>query len=444
VELTIEKLVYGGDGLARVAGPDGRRKTVFVPLVLPGERVDVTVVDERPGFARARLDRVITPAPERTSPPCPYFGECGGCHYQHATYDAQLRYKANILQETVERIAKIKLPEIVTHASPPLNYRNRTRMKVSPLSSGDTRFAIGYYRLASHSLLPVKECPISSPLINRAIQAVWSMAATHELPKGMSEIEFFSDHDDRSLLIELLTDPGSDERQLPEFAKQLKTTLPDIAGIASIPRNPTALPNDTVAAPELEPSSPGTPLMLADHGSLQYKVGEFSYRVSAGAFFQTNRFIIEKLLDLVTAKASGKLGLDLYAGVGLFTLPLAKSFERVTAVESSPASFRDLVANAPATVKAIESTTELFLENFRGSKPDYVVVDPPRAGLGKRVIKGLAKLSPKQIAYVSCDPSTLSRDLLALAAAGYRVTQAHLVDLFPQTFHIESVLRLER
>lgn len=443
MELSIEKLVYGGDGLARLDGDDGRRKTVFVALVLPGEQVEAAVVDERPGFARARLEKVVVPALERVSPPCPYFGECGGCHYQHATYEAQLRYKTTILQETVERIAKIKLPEVTAHGSPPLNYRNRTRMKVAPALGGDAKFSIGYYRLASHSLLPVKECPISSALINRGIEAIWSLAAKHELPKGLAEVEFFADHDDRFVLIEFVTEQGFDERHLREFAKQLKTSVTQIAGITVVPRNRVET-DGAAAAPELDSPVPGSPLMLTGSGSLQYKAGEFAYRVSAGAFFQTNRFLTQALLDLVTADASGKLALDLYAGVGLFTLPLAKSFERVTAVESAPASFRDLVANAPATVKPIESTTELFLENFRGSKPDFVVVDPPRSGLGKRVVKELIKLAPRQITYVSCDPSTLSRDLPALVAAGYRVTKAHMVDLFPQTFHIESVIRLVR
>jgi 23S rRNA (uracil1939-C5)-methyltransferase len=443
LELTVEKLVYGGDGLARVEGPDGRRKAVFVPLVLPGEKVDVTVVDERPGFARARLERIIAPARERTSPPCPYFGECGGCHYQHATYEAQLHYKAQILRETVERIAKITLPEIATHASPPLNYRNRTRMKIAAVTNGETKFAIGYYRLGSHTLLPVKECPISSPLINRALQALWSLAATHVMPKGLAEIEFFANHDDTALLIEFLTDPGSQEKDLRDFAKQLRSALPEISGIATLARNPHE-PTDTVAAPELAAEEAGKPVMLAGSASLQYKVADFNYRVSAGSFFQTNRFLTETLLGLVTENASGKLALDLYAGVGLFTLPLAKHFERVTSVESSPASFHDLVANAPATVKPVESTTEEFLQKFKGSKPDFVVADPPRSGLGKRVVKNLVALAPKQIAYVSCDPSTLSRDLPALAVAGYRVAKADLVDLFPQTFHIESVLRLER
>ncbi len=439
----IEKLVYGGDGLARIDSDGGKKKTVFVPLVLPGERVEASVVEERPGFARARLDRVLEPAAMRAAAPCPYFGECGGCHLQHATYEAQLQSKATVLRETVARIAKIELPEIATHASPPLNYRNRTRMKIAAVHGQPTNFAIGYYRMASHSLLPVRECPISSPLINRAIKAMWSLAETHELPQGLAEIEFFVDEEDRVLLLEFMTDPSSDESQLRKFAQAVKAALPEIVGIAAIPRV-RSTSNDTVAAPELENQSADQPVMLVGKSSLKYTVGEFSYQVSAGAFFQTNRFVTQKLVELVTHGISGRHALDLYAGAGLFTLPLAKHFERVTAVEASPVSFADLSANIPATAKAVEATSETYLQNFRGSKPDYVVVDPTRSGLGKKVVAALVKLAPQHIAYVSCDPSTLSRDLPGLLAAGYRVTQAHLIDLFPQTFHIESVLHLER
>jgi 23S rRNA (uracil1939-C5)-methyltransferase len=327
-------------------------------------------------------------------------------------------------------------------ASPPLHYRNRTRMKVRR-GTGATKFDIGYYRLGSHALLPVKECPISSPLINRAVQALWSMAATHELPAGVAEIEFFADDQDASLFIEFLTGPDFDEKALREFAKQLRSTLPQITGIAALSRTRTK-DEESVAAPELEATASGKPLMLAGTPSLQYQVGELSYRVSAGSFFQANRFLAGKLVELATADASGNFAVDLYAGVGLFTVKLAQTFERVTAVESSPASFRDLAANAPAHVKPMESTTEDFISRFKGQKPDFVHVDPPRAGLGKRVVNGLTKLAPKHIVYVSCDPSTLARDLSGLAAAGYKVTRAHMVDLFPQTFHLETVLRLAR
>jgi 23S rRNA (uracil1939-C5)-methyltransferase len=345
------------------------------------------------------------------------------------------------LREAVERIAKIQLPEIQNHASPPLRYRNRTRLKIAPTDNGESKFAIGYYRMGSHALLPIKECPISSPLINRAIQAVWLIAAIYELPRGLSEIEFFADDSDSSLLVEFLCEQRFDERQLRDFAKGLRSELLQITGIIALPRMSS---HETVAAPELDAESAGKPLVLAGISSLQNRVGEFAYRVSAGSFFQSNRFLTQKLVDLAIANASGRMALDLYAGVGLFTVPLAQKFERVTAVEASPASFRDLVANSPGNVKSLESTTEAFLANFRGSKPDFVVADPPRAGLGKRVVSSLVKLVPKRITYVSCDPSTLARDLTGFVAAGYRVAEAHMLDLFPQTFHLESVLRLER
>lgn len=438
--MTIEKLVYGGDGLARLEGEDGRRKTLFVPLVLPGERVDVAVVEERQGFAKARLERVIDPAAERTSPPCPYFGECGGCHYQHATYEAQLKFKEQILRETVARIAKVDLPKVVVHGSPPLNYRNRTRMRIG--KDGDGKFAIGYYRMGTHTLFPVRECPISSPLINRAIQTIWSVAATHDVPQGLAEIEFFADHDDRRLLVEFLVDATAKEGELRKFAQSLNSVMPEVAGAASLRRGVEE--HEEVAAPELDSPSRNSDQKLIGEAALKYRVGSYEYRVSAGAFFQSNRFLTEVLVQLATAGVTGKRTLDLYAGVGLFTLPLAAVFERVTAVEASPASYGDLCANAPANVRAIDSTTEAFLAKLSGSKPDFVVLDPPRSGLGKRVSSALAKIAPASMAYVSCDPSTLARDLPTLLAAGFKISQAHLVDLFPQTFHIETVLRLER
>jgi 23S rRNA (uracil1939-C5)-methyltransferase len=173
-------------------------------------------------------------------------------------------------------------------------------------------------------------------------------------------------------------------------------------------------------------------------------VGSQGYRVSAGSFFQTNRFLAAKLVELVTANRSGRAALDLFAGVGLFTLPMSRHFERITAIEIAQNSFDDLAANAAVPhIQAVHSTTEDYLNAARG-RWDFAIVDPPRAGLGERVAKSLAGLSIPRIAYVSCDPATLSRDLVTLLAAGYRVEEAHLVDLFPQTYHMETVLHLAR
>ncbi|HVZ17010.1 MAG TPA: hypothetical protein VG897_07830, partial [Terriglobales bacterium] len=303
------------------------------------------------------------------------------------------------------------------------------------------KFVVGYHKLGSHELLPIRECPISSPLINRAIQAAWTLGVDHALPQGLVEIEFFAGDSDSHLLLEFLVGPNAGHASLRALAEELQSTLKEIAGVAAVPHRQRG--EELVAAPELDTPTLDRGKALVGRDYLDYRVGDFGYRVSAGSFFQTNRHLTGTLLELVCKGAQGKLAIDLYAGVGLFATALAKSFERVIAVESAPSSFADLKSNAPRNVKTIEATTELFLQR-NSQKPDFVVVDPPRAGLGKHAVAGLAKLASKSITYVSCDPSTLARDLPALTSAGYRITEAHLVDLFPQTFHMETVLRMER
>ncbi len=194
MRLNIEKLVYGGDGLARLPADDrGPGKAVFVPFVLPGEAVEATLREEKPGFARAQLDGILTASPRRVDPRCPYFQRCGGCHYQHTDYEHQLEIKAAILKENLRRIARLELDtELQVHPSPPWNYRNRSRFKVQTAPE----FALGYYKFNSHELLAVEECPISSPLINRALAAAWQLGRAGRVPPGVQEIEFFANGDD--------------------------------------------------------------------------------------------------------------------------------------------------------------------------------------------------------------------------------------------------------
>ncbi len=198
---TIEKLIYGGEGLARLPQDErGPGKSVFVPFVLEGERVEAELVEERPGFARAQLARVVDPSSQRRTPGCPYFTECGGCQYQHTDYDNQLRIKERILRETFLRIAKVELPaEVQVHPSPEWNYRNRTRMRVR----GGPGFAMGYNRFRSAEILPVRECPISSPLIQRGIAALWDLGERGLVPGGVGEVEWFADEQDERLLMEV-------------------------------------------------------------------------------------------------------------------------------------------------------------------------------------------------------------------------------------------------
>ncbi|HEU5337031.1 MAG TPA: 23S rRNA (uracil(1939)-C(5))-methyltransferase RlmD [Terriglobales bacterium] len=431
MNLTIEKLIYGGDGLARLPADErGRRKTVFVPFVLAGEEVEAEAAEQKAEFARARVLRVLQEAAGRIAPKCPYFLRCGGCHYQHASYEHQLEIKAAILKETLARIAKLQLEaELQVHPSPPWNYRNRTRLRVR-----GAPFALGYYRFGSHALLPVEECPISSPLINRAIAALWQLGRAGKVPAGIGEVELFADSADAQLLVQAYMEKATQPRgAVKEFFPALAQALPEVAGMACFRAEPAAHAPRNQALPQLNSGA----------GELLYRTGEHEYRVSAGAFFQVNRYLAEELVKIVTAGCQGRAALDLYAGVGLFALPLARSFERVTAVESSQISHSDLQYKCPENVQAVRATTEQHLQSV-SETPDLVVVDPPRGGLGQAVAQALGRLRAPRLTYVSCDPATLARDLQGLLAAGYAIEQAHLVDLFPQTFHLETVLHLAR
>lgn len=423
MNLTIEKLVYGGDGLARL--PEG--KTVFMPFVLPAEEVSATIVQEKSSFARATADQVLKPSPYRVQPQCPYFAACGGCHYQHAGYTAQLENKRAILKETLLRNGKLEWKgEIITHSGEPWGYRNRSRLKVR----GGADFAIGYHRMGSNELLPVKQCPISSPAINRVLAHLWDLGEGGKVPASINEIEFFADHADSKMVLEIYLAPDAPEMR--EFAATLQAKAPEIKGIAFFAEN---------TGPE-----PGNeqPKYTAGDAALPYQVGEKSFRVSAGSFFQVNRYLVRELVQTVVGDFHGKIAMDLYAGVGLFATHLSKRFDQVFAVESAPVSATDLQANAVKNVVPVRSTAEGFLPRCINMQPELVVVDPPRAGLGAKATQLLAALRVKRIVYVSCDPATLARDVRLFLETGYHVEEVHMVDLFPQTFHIESVVRLAR
>lgn len=455
--LNIEKLIYGGDGLARLPADDrGRGKAVFIPFVLAAEKIEAAITKEKPGFARAHATAIVEPSPNRVPPPCPHFGRCGGCHYQHTTYEHQLEIKTEILRENLRRIAKLELAcEIQVHPSPPWNYRNRSRLQLRTRPA----FALGYFKFASHELLPVEECPISSPLINRGIATLWQAGRAGKAVEGVREVEFFANADDTKLLIELLCAPEARRAAVRAWAEELCASMPEIAGVAAF-REPQKGVQE--------------PLVTVGDFALTYQTKTAAYRVSAGAFFQTNRFLTDDLVKIVTAGRSGDLALDLYAGVGLFSTALACDIRHIVSVETSQTAAADLKYNLPANGKAVQTATEQYLDELtsragaddsavqspsddskahvgNGSvlphslhKPDLIVVDPPRSGLGDRVARLLASAGAPRVTYVSCDPATLARDLLPLLSAGYRVEEVHLVDLFPQTYHLESVLQLVR
>lgn len=447
--LTIEKLIYGGDGLARLpADEHGRGKAVFVPFVLAEEKIDATLIEQKPGFARARVNQIVEASPHRIRPACPYFARCGGCHYQHVSYEHQLEIKKEILRENLRRMAKLELPcEIEVHPSPPWNYRNRSRLQIRTAPE----FAIGYFKFGSHQLLPVDQCPISSPLINRGIVTLSQVGKNSDPPSGLRDVELFANADDTQLLVEISCAAEAKRSLVKAWAEQLRAAMPEIVGVIAFRETNTS---KTGATQEI--------LLSLGEDHLIYKTQSATYRVTAGSFFQTNRHLTDELVKIVTAGQSGDVVLDLYAGVGLFSTALVGDFRHIVSVEPSQTAFADLKYNLSKNGEAIQATAEQYL-NGRSSearnrprsmsdaalpsstrKPDLVIVDPPRSGLGERVARAVADLGASRVAYVSCDPATLARDLVLLLSAGYLIDRAHLVDLFPQTYHLETVLHLHR
>jgi 23S rRNA (uracil1939-C5)-methyltransferase len=440
MDITIEKLIYGGDGLAHHEG-----STVFVPFVLPAERVSVAPVERKKKFIRARVERLIEQSAGRAVPPCPYFGVCGGCNYQHIAYEAQLQYKTEILRETLRRLGHIEWPgEVVPHAGPPWGYRNRAQWKVRALeqavanpsataASGEpqaTSLSIGYFGANSTTLRPVDQCAILSPLLLKTFLAFRDALAAGQFPRNLREIEAFAGANDSKLLITLTFSGGFPPAK--EVAEKVRGIAPELESL--LLHDPTRERMD-----------------LAGPGFVQYEAAGSSYRVGHLSFFQVNRFLVDEMVHQIAGnEEGGRLALDLFAGVGLFSVPLAKRFDRIVAVESNPAAARDLEFNISSRAEpkrgAIEARAmdvEHFLERFK-EKPDLIVADPPRAGLSSEVLKQLARIKPARITYISCEPPTLARDLAELLKTGYEISAIHLFDLFPQTFHMEAVVLLRR
>ena len=391
--MTVEKLVYGGDGLARL---DGR--VVLAPLVLPGERIRAAAEQEKPGLVRARTLAVLDPAPERIAAPCPYFGRCGGCHYQHAPYELQLSAKRSILVEELRRLGKIEAPaEIEVLSAEPFGYRNRVQFHIQ-------NGRIGYRELRSHELCPIERCPIASPRLNQVLATLREMLRDPRWPRFIRSLEIFTD-EERVQLNVLETERPVARRFFEWCAERIEGLVP---------------------------------------GALDYQ-GRF--QVSGNGFFQVNRFLADRLVEAALEGVSGETAVDLYAGVGLFSLPLAGRFRAVSAVEAGRSAARDLDFNATraglTNIRAQQMTTEAYLDQLE-SAPDFVLLDPPRAGLGKHVVRRLTELRPQAVTIVACDPSTLARDLAGLAAAGYVIERMTLVDLFPQTYHLETIAALRQ
>jgi 23S rRNA (uracil1939-C5)-methyltransferase len=433
MKLQIEKAIYGGAGLAHQTEGEGAGRAVFVPFTLPGELVDARLFERKAAFDEAALVQVFTASADRIQPACTHFGQCGGCQYQHASYSAQLQMKNAILQETLERAGLTALPAIQPHIGEPWAYRNRTRLRVAELNATPRA---GYNRRGSKEFLAIHECPILTPLLWRAAEALLRVAVKDStaarLVRSATEVEFFTTADEKKLQMTVFA--GKPQTGLKALCEQMQALVPELVSATSSLLS-VGLHRRTQSPRQLE--SWGTE-------GLNYRAAGEDYWVSPGGFFQVNRFLVDELVRIVTGGRRGLIAWDLYAGVGLFSRALARTFQHVVAVE---AAANDLGKSFKGRGRrAVENTAMEFLRSavLQRERPELIVMDPPRAGVGAEICALLARVSAPQIVYVSCDPATLARDLKLLVEAGYNAVELHMVDMFPQTFHLETVAVLRK
>ena len=433
IPLTIESLAYGGDAIARLE--DGR--TVFVAGAVPGDVVSVEVTEERERFVRARTLEVLTPSPDRVAPPCPYFGVCGGCSWQHVSYPLQLASKRRAVVDALTRIghlqdAESRVAETIT--SPfEYGYRNKIELEVDA-SSGRPR--LGFHRAGSDEIISVDECLLLPKALRKAPKALGGalryIAGDQDL--GLTRVALRAAAHTKDVEIALWGTPG------PFPRKAVATTLGSALTSTSIVRVMTKGPSKERRIAGVE--------VLSGKGYWRERLCGVMMNVSAPSFFQVNTKAAERLISLVLdalePDGTDRI-LDLYAGAGTFTLPLADRAGEVVAVEASGSAVRDLRRN-------LESA-ELWADVIGGDAVrelatighvDGAIVDPPRAGLHAEAARALAATKVATIVYVSCDPTTLARDCVALAECGYSLESATPVDLFPQTYHVETVAVFRR
>ena len=391
-EVEIERILPGGYGLAHAEG-----KTIFVSLAAPGDRVRVRVERQQGNVLFASIEEIITPSPVRVEPPCPYFGRCGGCDFQQLGYDDQLAAKAEIIRDCLYRVARLEnIPEIVVTPSPrDWRYRMRATWQLD-----QEQGRIGYYERASRRVCDVADCAVLMPELQETLERV----------------------------------RATDQGRFPADLKHLDV----VAG-----------ENGVSLAP---------PFAEFETRDLELRIAGESYNYNAEAFFQINPALLAPLIEFALENKSGRgqaqrapagdSAVDLYCGVGLFTLPLARRFRQVIGVEANPAATRFARRNlqraqlANARIVNAGVTDWIRSDSTRLASVDFVLLDPPRAGAESAVINGILKLHPSRISYVSCDPATLSRDLKKLMSGGYAIDSLLAFDLFPQTHHVETVVRL--
>lgn len=428
-ELTIDSLAHGGDGIGR--DPSGR--AVFVPWTCPGDRIAVSIVEEHATFARGAIAEVVEPSSGRRQPPCIYAGSCPGCQWQHVDYGVQLQAKQASVEESLLRIGGLDSP-IVREALPAsgeLHYRNRVEFS---LAAED--FTLGYRASDGETVFPVEKClliPKEHAGAPRALRGALRYALGGDT-QGAYRVGLRVSRDERDIEIDIWASAGPFPRHM------VAKTLGDALGASTVTR--------VVARPEEAVRAVRKVEVLSGRGYWTERLAGHEFAVSAPSFFQVNTVMAGKMVDLVLDRIQpgpDTVVLELYAGVGTLTLPMAASGASVTALEGAGSAVRDLNRNLErAGLFADVIPGDVARSIGEAEVADVAVVDPPRSGMDSDVIAGLVAKDPRRIVYVSCDPATLARDAKRLASAGYTLAEATPIDFFPQTYHIETVAVFDR
>jgi 23S rRNA (uracil1939-C5)-methyltransferase len=419
VELEIEKGVYRGRGLARHQG-----RVLFVPRAHPGDRVRARVSEVHAGWAEAALVEVLEPSAERRPSPCPYVPRCGGCAYQDYDDAAELRLKEAVLRESLARAGVPWPGEVSLHASAVVGWRMRASLH---FAKGPQGRLLGLRQEGTRRVIDLESCLQLSEAMNRAARALHGALAGRPQATRVHGLELLEAPDGSGLVATLET--GLERSEAPSLLP-LRDAAPQLTGLGVRTRA-------------------GTLEWLFGSPFVEAKVLGLSLRTHAASFFQANRFLHEELartvVDLVPE--GGSRVVDLYAGVGLFALPLAARSERETvAVEQSALACEDALFSGRRAglhrLRVRQADVEAGLEALAPSPGERVVLDPPRTGASRALVEAIAARRPEAIVYVSCDPPTLGRDLALFTVRGYRAETVHIFDMFPKTFHLETVVRL--
>lgn len=429
--LKVEKSNLGGQGIAYLNG-----KVCFVDFVIPEEEIKAEIIVEKKDYNIARVVDIIKPSPARVTPLCPVFGRCGGCQMQHIDYSKQIELKREILIDTLKHIGKIDFHDIEVFYEEPWYYRNRAQLPAQK----DGEFKLGYFKKGTHEVVNHEVCYINQREINCITEIL-----RERIKK--SNIEIYDELKHRGNLRHLIIKRGTNtgqvyitfvtkERSLPEVTYEgLMQEIPQITGI-----------NQNINVQKTNRILGSKNIILAGRNYYEERIADKKFRIGPMSFFQVNTSVFEKIVEKIKQEIQGSKIIDLYSGVGAIGICVAPLCKRVTAIEENPDAIKDGIENAKLNniknIDFIEDKVEKRILEIKDA--DTVVLDPPRKGVARLVIERLKRIRVKKIIYLSCHPATLARDANLIIGGGYQIKKVYLFDMFPQTYHIESLMIFEK